>query len=1090
MGLPELPEGPVTLMFTDVEGSTALRTTLGDAEADALFREHDELIRLQIEENKGHDQKAALGDGFLAVFVSTRRALTCAIGIQRALDSFNLNRVGVPLRVRVGLNTGEVAWQGDQLSGESVHAAARVCAASSGGQILVSDVTRQLAGTVADVSFHDTGEHQLKGFPEPWRLWEVVWVRETTQAPQQVFVGRDPEMAMLRSKLVAALEGNGGLVLIGGEPGVGKTTLVRQLIREAEQRGALAVFGRCYESEGTVPYSPFVEMTEQALSIMPAEIVREDLGDDAPEVARMVPELRRRFPDIGEPLDLPPEQQRRYFFNAVASFVARASQRFPLMMVIDDVHWADEPTLLLLEHMAALMSEQRVLGVGTYRDVELEVTRPLAATLERLVRARTVERLSVKRFDLDGVAVMLDALAGKPAPGAIVGAVFDETEGNPFFVEEVFWHLVEEGKIFDEAGEFRTDVTVDELDVPESVRLVVGRRLERLGPEAQKVLAAGAVVGRGFPFALLEAITDTDADRLLDIVEEAEAAKVIVPEPRAGDVYYSFAHELIRQTLLSGLSLLRRQRLHLAIADAIERTDKTAAATRPSEIANHLLQAGAGADSERTLAYLERTADRAMDGAAFEEALRAIDDALSLVGDDDEGRRGKLLERKGWTVRALGDFEACIAIWEDVLPIYQQIGEVETAAKLCWEMGYQLIWLNRFAEAFAMYARGVELLDDHRSPTRATLVGATASLLGLGGSFDAAEAQFADAIAIAQEFGDDRALGRIAWGRTMSNWSNARLADAIESGRAAIEHARRGRDLWTLVDALSWTSYPVSYGGSPGDGRQLAAEAAEIGMKIGHLAGEALGRRGVALAGFLEAADLDENERAARDDLERLDSIRSPWVAMSYAWVATILTLRGDLEGSLPFAEEAINLEPDSAWAGLGWSAKFVNRAWAGELETCRELLAEQGTLLPGPGESATTGRLMMLYAAARGCAIVGLTDDAGALYPLVAERIDAMPIGDAFDMALAQRIAGMSAAAARRWDEAQAHFEEAGRQARDVPNRIDAPRVQLWHAKMLLDRGDFDDRDRARAMLADALDSFRKLGMPLLAARAEEMLQ
>src|SRR5438477_452980 len=472
MGLPELPEGPVTLMFTDIEGSTALRTTLGDAGADALFRAHDDLIRLQIEENKGHDQKAALGDGFLAVFVSTRRALTCAIGIQRALDSFNLNRAGVPLRVRIGLNTGEVAWQADQLSGEAVHAAARVCAQASGGQILVSDVTRQLAGTVPDTSFHDTGEHQLKGFPEPWRLWEVVWVRETTQVPREVFVGREAEMAALRSKLVAALEGNGGLVFVGGEPGVGKTTLVRRLIREAEQRGALAVFGRCYESEGTVPYSPFVEMLEQALAIMPPEIVREDLADDAPEIARMVPELRRRFPDIGEPLELPPEQQRRYFFNAVGSFIARGSTRFPLLLVMDDVHWADEPTLFLIEHMAALMPELRVLGVGTYRDVELDVARPLAATLERLVRARTVERLSVKRFDRGGVALMLEALAGKAPPESIVGAVFEESEGNPFFVEEVFRHLAEEGKIFDESGDFRTDIEVDELDVPESVRLV------------------------------------------------------------------------------------------------------------------------------------------------------------------------------------------------------------------------------------------------------------------------------------------------------------------------------------------------------------------------------------------------------------------------------------------------------------------------------------------------------------------------------------------------------------------------------------------------------------------------------------------
>src|SRR5438552_8790602 len=302
MGLPELPEGPVTLMFTDIEGSTALRTTLGDVETDALFRECDEVIRRQIEDNKGHDQRAALGDGFLAVFVSTRRALACAIGIQRALDSSNLTRVGRALRVRIGLNTGEIAWQDGQLSGEAVHAAARVCAEAEGGQVLVSDVTRQLAGTISDVSFLDTGEHQLKGFPHPWRLYEVVWVRETSAIPTQVFVGRDAELATLCAKLTSALEGHGGLILVGGEPGVGKTTLVRHLIREAEQRGALAVFGRCYESEGAVPYSPFVEMLEQAFAIIPPQIVREDMADDAPEVARMVPGLRRRFPGIRQPL--------------------------------------------------------------------------------------------------------------------------------------------------------------------------------------------------------------------------------------------------------------------------------------------------------------------------------------------------------------------------------------------------------------------------------------------------------------------------------------------------------------------------------------------------------------------------------------------------------------------------------------------------------------------------------------------------------------------------------------------------------------------------------------------------------------------
>jgi tetratricopeptide (TPR) repeat protein len=1076
-------------MFTDIEGSTELRTTLGDVEADALLREHDALIRREIEEHQGRDQKAALGDGFLALFISTRRALTCAIGIQRALDSFNLGRSGAPLRVRIGLNTGEVAWQGDQLSGEAVHAAARVCAEATGGQILVSDVTRQLAGTVPDVVFHDAGEHQLKGFPEPWRLWDVVWVRETTQVGQQVFVEREAEMAMVRSKLGAALKGNGGLVLVGGEPGVGKTTLVRQLIREAEHRGALAVFGRCYESEGAVPYSPFVEMLEQALAIMPPDIVRADMGDDAAEVARMVPELRRRFPDIGEPLELPPEQQRRYFFNAVAAFIARGSARFPLVLVLDDVHWADEPTLLLLEHMAAQMPELRVLGVGTYRDVELELARPLAATLERLVRARNAERLSLKRFDRAGVAVMLAALAGKPAPDAIVDAVFDETEGNPFFVEEVFWHLAEEGKIFDDAGEFRADLTVDELDVPESVRLVVGRRLERLGTEAQKVLAAGAVVGRAFPFALLGAITDTDGDRLLDILEDAEAAKVILAEESDGDVHYSFAHELIRQTLLSGLSLLRRQRLHLAIADAIEHADRTAPERRPSEIAHHLLLAGAGAQPERTLTYLERTADRAMDAAAFEEALRAIDDALALVAEDEIGRIGSLLERKGWTVRALGRFEECIGIWERVIPIYQRAGNLDTAAHLCWEMGYQLIWLNRFAEAFAKYATGIELLGDQRNPVRAELVGASGALLGLGGSFDQAETAFAEAMAMAEEFSDDRALGRVLWGRTMSYWSASRAADGVGTGRAAIEHLRRSQDLWLLVDALAWTSYVVNYSGAPEEGRVLAAEAVSLGMRLGHRGGELLGRRGVSFASTLNGIDLDALEVAARADLDGLEAIRSPWVSQSHAWLATILTLHGDLDAALRCAETAIALEPASAWTGLGWSAKFINRAMAGDREACRLLLAGERSTFPEPGEVASIGRAVKLFAAAQGCAVVGLLDEAAELYPLLVDRADALVIHGLFDAALSQRVAGMAAAAAQQWDDAQQHFSRAQQQSVELPSALDRPQVLHWHAQMLLERGDPKDRDRARVMLAEALHDYETYGMPILATQARALL-
>jgi tetratricopeptide (TPR) repeat protein len=1075
-------------MFTDVEGSTALRTQLGDDDADRLFRQHDEIIRERIAVHQGYDQEAALGDGFLAVFLSTRRAIACAIDIERAFDRFNRDR-SVSLRVRVGLNTGEVSINDGQLSGEAVHAAARVCAAGGGGDILVSDVTRQLAGTVPGVTFRDVGEVELKGFPSPWRLWQVVWVRETAAAPQQVFVGREQELTALRRHLAAALDGRGGLVLVGGEPGVGKTALVKQLIREAEQRGALALFGRCYESEGSIPYTPFVEMLEQALEIMPPDIVREDMGEDAAEVARMVPEIKRRFPDIGAPLDLPPEQQRRYFFNAVGSFVARGSARFPLLLVIDDIHWADEPTLLLTEHMAALMRNLRVLAVGTYRDVELDSARPLTASMDRMVRARQLERLPVRRLDRETMAVMIAALAGMAAPDVVVDAIFGETEGNPFFVEEVYRHLAEDGRLFED-GRFRTDIEVDELDVPESIRLVVGRRLDRLGDDARRVLAAGAVVGRAFPFRLLEEIAAIEADALVDVLDAADAARVIVAEEREGEVHYRFGHELVRQTLLSGLSVLRRQRMHLAVADAIERTDANARLDRPSEIAAHLVQAGSAADPVRTLEYLELSAQRAFATAAFEEALRAIEDAITTLGSDDTLRRARLEEQRGWALRALGRFGDCIEIWDRVIERYAAAGMSSEAAELCSEVGYQLGWLNRFEEAFAYYFRGLAVAGNEPTPVRARLLGLTGGFLCIGGDYQSGEDPLRTAEHVARTLGEDGTLGRVLWLRCMGEWVNSRSAEAVESGRLAIEHLRRANDLWSLVDALGWASFPLltsSRAERVDEGGRCSAEALELGERLGHLSGLALAVRGVAVDAAIKG-DVAALEAAGARDLYAMKAIQSPWVSQSHAILATALLLRGDLDAALDHARRAIELEPVSAFSGVGWSRALLARAWMGDEGACRQLIEEGTPLFPRPGERAPVGRQWMPQAAVQAWAVLGNRGELAALHPYAEAWVEQQTV-NGFECAIPERLAGMTAGAAGRWDEAVEHFEVALGRVVALSARIEEPQVEHWYAEMLIARGRPEDRARARSLLEAADVHYEEMGIGPHRERARRVL-
>ena len=421
--------------------------------------------------------------------------------------------------------------------------------------------------------------------------------------------------------------------------------------------------GHCSEHDEAVAYLPFVEILENFIDRESnPDVLRAALGEQAPELARLIPKLKNILPELPPPLDLPPAQARRHLFNCFFDFVARIASEQPTLMILEDLHWADDSTLSLLDHLTQRLSDLPLMVIGTYRDAELNVTRPLAKTLEDLLRGRLATRVRLKGLPRDEVAAMLNSLSGKSAPAVVVGEVFAETEGNPFFVEELFRHLEEENRLYDSAGQFRSELKIAELDAPPNVRLVVARRLARLSDLTQKMLATAAVIGRFFSFEILQASSGADADSILECVEEAEKAGLVFSVADSPKARFEFSHELIRQAVLAALSAARRQRLHLEVADAIERTWSAARESKYSrsiddhaaELAHHYARGG---NPAKAVEYCARAIVRFADLGSNAEVLAQFESGLELLQQlPDDDRRAELeLDLRNVAGGTLGD---------------------------------------------------------------------------------------------------------------------------------------------------------------------------------------------------------------------------------------------------------------------------------------------------------------------------------------------------------------------------------------------------------------------------------------------------
>ena len=411
-----------------------------------------------------------------------------------------------------------------------------------------------------------------------------------------VFVGRERELAELRAAVDEARGGAGGLVLLVGEPGIGKTRTAEEVATYARVQGARVHWGHCHEGEGVPPYWPWAEAIRSYVRDADPVGLAWELGSGAAEIARIVPELREQAGAAAEAGADEHEEARFRLFDAVATFLSGAARSRPLVLVLDDLHWADEPSLLLLRFLARGFGDSPLLIVGTYRDVELGRHHPLARTLSELAGAERTTRVQLRGLDSAAVERYIEMSTGtEPAPG-LADAVLEQTEGNPFFVSEVVRLLASERRL--EAGAATAGSWLPQI--PQGVREVVGRRLDRLSEAANSVLAVAAAIGRVFDLDVLErACEDCDSEQVIAALDESAAARIVTD---AGPRRFSFSHALVRETLYAEIPATRRAAVHGRIAAAIEELYGDDRAML-SALAHQFLEAAPAGDPLRAAEY-------------------------------------------------------------------------------------------------------------------------------------------------------------------------------------------------------------------------------------------------------------------------------------------------------------------------------------------------------------------------------------------------------------------------------------------------------------------------------------------------------
>jgi eukaryotic-like serine/threonine-protein kinase len=505
---------------------------------------------------------------------------------------------------------------------------------------------------------------------------------------RRVFVGRESELRQLQSAFDGAMSGQGALMMVVGEPGIGKTALCEQLSTYVTLRGGRTLVGHCYEVGSlSLPYLAFVEALRSYVLSRESKELQKELGTGAADVARIVSEIGERLKIKLRP-QKDPEEERYRLMQAITGFLTNAATVQPLLLVLEDLHDSDKGTLDMMTHVSRHLAGTRLLIVGTYRDVEVDRSHPLSAALAELRRMSSYGRVLLRGLNADEVRRMLESISRQEVPWGLAEAIHRQTEGNPLFVQEVVRYLAEEGLIKREDGRWRSSrETPLEMTIPEGLRDVIGKRLSILSPDCNRLLSVASVIGREFALDILKAVANINEEVFVNALKEAVQMSVLEERSQLGSIRYRFSHAFFRQTMYEELIAPQRLKLHQQVARSLETQYAKRIEEHAAELAEHFSQSTDSADLAKAVSYGELAAQRAISVYAYGEAVRLLEQALKVqrvLDPDDKGKVCDLLLVLGDYLGTAGEPQrAFTAELEEAFSLAENIGDETRAARAC-----------------------------------------------------------------------------------------------------------------------------------------------------------------------------------------------------------------------------------------------------------------------------------------------------------------------------------------------------------------------------------------------------------------------